>query len=406
MAHLSRIGFGSYRVTAGTQENEEALVKALRSGINLIDTSTNYTDGKSEELIGKVLKKVSNEIPREDLTIISKYGYIQGSNMRRLNQGQEFPEIVPYSPACYHCIHPYYLQDQLKRSLERMQIKYIDAYLIHNPEYYLMHNIKKANDRDKELHLDEMQKRIGKAFDALEREVKNKTLCSYGISSNSFSVIEEDLHFLPYRGLIKLAQEAAEKAGNPEHSFKYVQLPANMIETVGLNAFVPWAASNGLKVIINRPLNAYFSNRLYRLATYKKVDNFKETFASIKAHFLSNGNREIPRILDHLENNMGKFQSYDHFEDSFNRDILPFVKIRSFSVAELDMINRALDMYKAQVCSMISDLTADSLKMLGISVKPPVQDQALSFLLNNKDITAVLLGMRKPAYVDTALKFK
>jgi aryl-alcohol dehydrogenase-like predicted oxidoreductase len=213
------------------------------------------------------------------------------------------------------------------------------------------------------------------------------------------------MHFLPYRGLIKLAKDAAAKAGNSQHSFSIVQMPGNMLETVGLNNFAPWAASNGLKVVINRPLNAYFSNRLYRLATYKKPDKFKETFAGIKTHFLSIGNREIPKIFDHLENNMSKFQSYEHFEDSYNRDIVPFIRSRSFSALELEMINNALALYSAQVKSMISDLTAESLKTLGIKIREPLQEQAISFLLNNKDVTSVLLGMRKPAYVDTVAKF-
>jgi predicted aldo/keto reductase-like oxidoreductase len=54
---------------------------------------------------------------------------------------------------------------------------------------------------------------------------------------------------------------------------------------------------------------------------------------------------------------------------------------------------------------MISDLTAESLKTLGIKIREPLQEQAISFLLNNKDVTSVLLGMRKPAYVDTVAKF-
>src|SRR6185295_15895540 len=41
----SRVGFGGYRVDDDTPEHREALVHALRSGCNLVDTSTNYTDG-------------------------------------------------------------------------------------------------------------------------------------------------------------------------------------------------------------------------------------------------------------------------------------------------------------------------------------------------------------------------
>ncbi|MCA9920034.1 MAG: hypothetical protein KC445_18885, partial [Anaerolineales bacterium] len=40
--HISQAGFGSYRVTTGQKHHEQALRQALLSGINLIDTSSNY----------------------------------------------------------------------------------------------------------------------------------------------------------------------------------------------------------------------------------------------------------------------------------------------------------------------------------------------------------------------------
>jgi aryl-alcohol dehydrogenase-like predicted oxidoreductase len=42
-----RIGFGCYRVDDETPGHREALVAALDAGCTLIDTSTNYTDGRS-----------------------------------------------------------------------------------------------------------------------------------------------------------------------------------------------------------------------------------------------------------------------------------------------------------------------------------------------------------------------
>ena len=51
---VSQAGFGCYRVSAGVAHHEKALRRALREGINLIDTSTNYADGGSESLIGPV----------------------------------------------------------------------------------------------------------------------------------------------------------------------------------------------------------------------------------------------------------------------------------------------------------------------------------------------------------------
>ena len=51
----SSLGFGSYRMNDRAPEHTSALDKALLSGVNLVDTSTNYTDGSSESCIGNVL---------------------------------------------------------------------------------------------------------------------------------------------------------------------------------------------------------------------------------------------------------------------------------------------------------------------------------------------------------------
>ena len=59
--NISRLGIGSYRLALGVPGHERVLYKALerqkdpRLNINLIDTSTNYGNGRSEQLIGKVL---------------------------------------------------------------------------------------------------------------------------------------------------------------------------------------------------------------------------------------------------------------------------------------------------------------------------------------------------------------
>ena len=56
---VSRLGFGGYRVDDETPEHAAALASALAGGVNLIDTSTNYTDGGSERCIGRVLAEAS-----------------------------------------------------------------------------------------------------------------------------------------------------------------------------------------------------------------------------------------------------------------------------------------------------------------------------------------------------------
>lgn len=261
--NISKIGFGTYRVSIQSQVHESALRKALKAGINLIDTSANYMDGEAEELIGKVMK----DFDRKCITIVSKFGYIQGQNMERYYDGFVTPETVEYHPDCFHSIHPDFMRDQLTRSLTRLQISYIDFYLLHNPEYYLMHTITSSDENEKKKQQTEMLRRISEIFIALELEVKNKRINSYGISSNSFAKTPDDPHFLPYTQLIEMAEKAAKTAGNAVHSFRCVQMPGNLLEKVGLENCATWAHNNKLMVLINRPLNAYDENGLWRLAT-------------------------------------------------------------------------------------------------------------------------------------------
>ena len=71
----------------------------------------------------------------------NKAGYLQGFNyalaQQRKKEGRPFPNLVKYAEGLDHCIHPDFLDDQLTRSLERLNLETLDVYLLHNPEYYL-----------------------------------------------------------------------------------------------------------------------------------------------------------------------------------------------------------------------------------------------------------------------------
>ena len=95
----SRAGFEGYRIGAGVIRHQEALTAALRSGINLIDTSANYADGGSESLVGQVLQDLTaaGEVDRQQAIIISKVGYLQGENFalsqHRKSEGRPFQDL-------------------------------------------------------------------------------------------------------------------------------------------------------------------------------------------------------------------------------------------------------------------------------------------------------------------------
>ncbi|MBK8981675.1 MAG: aldo/keto reductase [Ignavibacteria bacterium] len=132
---FSKIGFGCYRINTGIEQHYDSLRKALVSGVNLIDTSSNYSMGGSESLVGKVMNELisENKIKREDITLVTKGGYIQGVLLNELKklkeEGKIFEEVVEESDRLWHCISPGFLEDQLRKQFERLNTPYIDYYL-------------------------------------------------------------------------------------------------------------------------------------------------------------------------------------------------------------------------------------------------------------------------------------
>lgn len=266
----SSLGFGSYRIDAQTPEHAAALEKAILGGVNLIDTSTNYTDGSSETCIGNVLARHR----REELIVVSKVGYVQGQalTMARVREqgGAAFPEMVKYTDGCWHCIHPQFLADQLERSLRRLQLKKLDVYLLHNREYFFA----EATQRDKNDSLkglrEEFYDRIRRAFSYLEGEVQRGRIGFYGVSSNTFAVQGRNPEATSLERMWRIARQVA-----PEHHFAVAQLPANLFESGAMltrncvtdtQTVLEFAQDQGLAVLVNRPLNAFYRNQLIRLA--------------------------------------------------------------------------------------------------------------------------------------------
>lgn len=255
------LGFGCYRIGEGNNIHEAALRSYLDRGGNLMDTSANYADGYSERLVGRVIK----DYPRERLTIVTKGGYIQGQNMG-LARSRSFPEVVAYADGLWHCIHPEFLETQIRLSAERLQVETIDVYLLHNPEYYLSQIA--HHSRLTPADHDEFYRRVREAFRFLEDRVREGKIRWYGISSNNYGLPFSDPTMTSVARCLAVAREVAD-----EHHFGVVQLPMNLYESGGaLNknnegqTVLEFCRSNGIGVLVNRPLNAFSGGQLIRLA--------------------------------------------------------------------------------------------------------------------------------------------
>lgn len=98
---MPQFGLGVYKVI-GSDEAETVISSALDSGYRLIDTASVY---KNEEDIGRAVKMCS--VPREELFITTKVW----------NTAQQIGNI----------------ESAFSRSLERLQLDYVDLYLVHWP---------------------------------------------------------------------------------------------------------------------------------------------------------------------------------------------------------------------------------------------------------------------------------
>jgi hypothetical protein len=450
----SKVGFGCYRIDDEISEHREALEKALLSGCNLIDTSTNYTDGASERCVGAVVASVvrAGKLLREEVIVVSKIGYVQGNNLslahEREEAGRPFPEMVKYMDGCWHCIHPEFLREQLERSLSRLQLDSLDICLLHNPEYFLS-DAKKRGRSSLDSVRDEFYRRLREAFAFFETQVVVGTIRWYGVSSNTAVAHASD----PEATSLARMLAAAREAGGSNHHFRILQIPMNLFEAGGVlerntgpenrQTVLEAAGEAGIGVLINRPLNAIVGHSMLRLADFhaegepidfeaqrKRVAEleaeWRRQFAPhIRTSAESMRAQDFFRWAEQLQGLAGQMQSLEHWEQIEGQMITP----------QLTHLLRALDTHlegelRAQWQSWRSRYLGELLKLMAelrrqattksqrlsqaVSAAidpllPPerrgesLSRKALWVLASTPGVSCVLNGMRKPSYVDDSL---
>ncbi len=450
----SRVGFGGYRVDDETPEHREALRRALLSGGNVVDTSTNYTDGGSERLIGQVLADLVRQghLRREEVVVVSKIGYVQGANLelarRSEKEGRPFPEMVKYGEGVWHCIHPEFLADQLPRSLARLQLDTLDVCLLHNPEYYLS-DAHERSEGKLERRREEFHRRVQAAFAWLEGEVAAGRLRAYGVSSNTCTRPADDAEFTSLTRMLA----AAEAAGGTGHHFRVLQLPMNLVESGaaleenngagGDRTVLEHASERGVAVLVNRPLNAIVDEGMLRLATVSAGAQEIELEAqlAIVAALESEFRRDIASRLETSEASLppenlfrwsadlqgasAHVRGLEHWQALESQRILPRL-LQVVQVLDQGLTGRIGETWQAwrsrympELQKLLGELRRQAaLKsqqaVVGVATAldpllPPerraesLSRKALWVLASTPGVSCVLNGMRTPGYVDDAL---
>lgn len=203
---LSSVGIGTYLGAADEARDAgyaAAIARALELGINVVDTASNYREGRSERVVGRVLAGA----PRDEIFVASKAGFVpRGWSGEGIAPG----ELVGGN----HCLAPRFLAHQLAQSRAQLQLATIDCYYVHNPETQLG-----AIDRTT------FRGRMRAAFEVLEAAASAGEIRSYGVATwEGLRVPSEAPQHLDLVDLVDLARELAGDA----HRLRFVQLPVNL----------------------------------------------------------------------------------------------------------------------------------------------------------------------------------
>ncbi|KAK3053310.1 hypothetical protein LTR09_005479 [Extremus antarcticus] len=131
------MSFGSKEWQPWVIEEDEALPllkAAYDKGLNTWDTANVYSNGVSEEIIGKAIKKYS--LPRNKLVILSKcYGYVgETPDVRGIMYGQKIAESKDYVNR--GGLSRTAIFEAVDASLKRLDMEYIDLLQIHRFDPY------------------------------------------------------------------------------------------------------------------------------------------------------------------------------------------------------------------------------------------------------------------------------
>jgi len=217
------LGSNNFGGTVDRENSEKIVKKAIDLGTNLIDTANTYTEGRSEEIIGNVVRDY-----RDEIILATKVGF----PVREAPNGSGLSRK--------------HILTQFKRSLERLKTDYVDVYYLHRP--------------DPETPLEESLRTMN--------ELVRQGKVLYGACSN-FTVwqIAEANRICEVRGLDKLI------AVQPQYNLMHREIERDLL---------PYCREEQLGVLTYSPLMAGFLTGKYTKDSSPPADSRRARYFEMK----------------------------------------------------------------------------------------------------------------------------
>jgi Aldo/keto reductase family len=395
---LSAVGFGCYRVDPRVRLHREALREALVAGCTLIDTASNYADGRSEELIGGVLAETSRPA-----FVITKVGYVSPSAARELDRaGVGSAGLARLSGTTRFSLEPAVLRVLLALSRLRLRRPTLDAVLLHNPERLLQAGVP----------ADDVCDAVKDAFVFLAGEVDAGRLRYFGVSSNTLPAAGPD-DTLNFEAIAELSAGS----GNPE-AFRFAQFPFNLLERrAAIDGARPALLSRvppAIHTLANRPLNALDGGHLVRLAETGIEDSLDDPWqqcVDVVARRLRELDEDTPwtsfRPMQFLRASRNDIPDPSLVNDIWKHQVEPFLSAL-FEGSPPHASEDPFEQLRAHACQCAARRLAESTQaatanLMGQGMLDRLPGESLATAAIRFCIDAgvdhVLVGMRQPTYV-------
>ena len=224
---VSVLGAGSYLGDCTDAEDERyrtSIREAINTGVNVIDTASNYRCQRSERAVGHAVVEAiaAGEVRRDEVLVCTKGGYValdgepppsreaydKWLDETLFERGILRPEDLVRGG---HSLKPAFLAHQLEQSRTNLGLHAIDVYYLHNPEEQLL-VLDRTAFRDQ----------VHAAFALLEERAASGVIAGYGCATwLGFRVPPEHRQHLSLADLVTIARDV----GGTAHHFRAIQLP-------------------------------------------------------------------------------------------------------------------------------------------------------------------------------------